>query len=75
MDRPRGPGGESAMHSSKRRGEVIRTQIVPPLESVGVVDRPRLRELLNNIQSSRVTVVQAPAGYGKTTALISGSNC
>jgi LuxR family maltose regulon positive regulatory protein len=58
------------MNSSKRRGEVIRTQIVPPLESVGVIDRPRLRELLNNIQSSRVTVVQAPAGYGKTTALI-----
>jgi LuxR family transcriptional regulator, maltose regulon positive regulatory protein len=58
------------MNSSKRRGEVIRTQIVPPLESAGVIDRPRLRELLSNIQSSRLTVVQAPAGYGKTTALI-----
>src|SRR5258708_21401205 len=68
MYRPRGPGGQT-MTTSKRRGEVIRTQIVTPLESAGVIDRPRLRELLNNIESTRLTVVQAPAGYGKTTPL------
>jgi LuxR family maltose regulon positive regulatory protein len=58
------------MHAAKQRREVIRTRILPPLESAGVVDRPRLGELLSRIQSTRLTVVQAPAGYGKTTALI-----
>jgi LuxR family maltose regulon positive regulatory protein len=58
------------MQSIKRRGELIRTQIVPPLEPAGVIDRPRLRELFTDVKSSRLTVVQAPAGYGKTTALI-----
>lgn len=61
------------MTSTKRRDEVIRTQIIAPLESAGVIDRPRLRERLKPIESSRLTVVQAPAGYGKTTALIQWS--
>ena len=58
------------MHPAKQRREVIRTRILPPLESAGVIDRPRLGELVERIASTRLTVVQAPAGYGKTTALI-----
>jgi len=58
------------MHPAKPRREVIRTRILPPLESAGVVDRPRLGQLLETIAATRLTVVQAPAGYGKTTALI-----
>ncbi|MBX3539365.1 MAG: AAA family ATPase [Chelatococcus sp.] len=48
--------------------ELIRTKLVPPLESGGLLDRPRLRRLLSEAPR-RITLVKAPAGYGKTTLL------
>lgn len=41
----------------------------PPLVGRSVVARPRLVERLARWHEHRVTVVTAPAGYGKTTAL------
>ena len=46
--------------------------VVPPLRS-GLVERPRLQERLNAglRQGRRLTLVSAPAGYGKTTLVSS----
>ncbi|CAH1660444.1 LuxR C-terminal-related transcriptional regulator [Chelatococcus asaccharovorans] len=49
--------------------EPIRTKLVPPLETAGLLDRPRLRQLLVSASARRITLVKAPAGYGKTTLL------
>jgi LuxR family maltose regulon positive regulatory protein len=49
--------------------EIVRTKIVPPANARGFVPRPRLAELARDVGQSRLTVVQAPAGYGKTTLL------
>lgn len=49
--------------------ETVMTKLVPPLEPLGLLDRPRLRERLASIERHRVTVVHAAAGYGKTTLL------
>ncbi|MFV3127127.1 LuxR C-terminal-related transcriptional regulator [Niveispirillum sp. KHB5.9] len=40
-----------------------------PLRSGPLVHRPRLHGLLDAVDRSRVTLVHAPAGYGKTTIL------
>ena len=49
--------------------ERILTKFVPPLEPIGLLDRPRLREILTSVSQHRMTVIKAPAGYGKTTLL------
>lgn len=49
--------------------ETICTKFIPPLEPHCLLDRPRLREQLDRLGDVRLTVVQAPAGYGKTTLL------
>ena len=43
--------------------------LLPQHAPVSVIDRPRLRELLSNKAQCTLTLVTAPAGYGKTTAL------
>lgn len=48
---------------------LIRTKmLVPPLRH-DLVTRPRLTELLNKVTESRLTLLSAPAGFGKTTLL------
>jgi LuxR family maltose regulon positive regulatory protein len=42
---------------------------VPPLRS-GHVSRPRLLARLNAGQDAKITLVSAPAGYGKTTLVV-----
>jgi LuxR family maltose regulon positive regulatory protein len=49
--------------------ERICTKLVPPVQPAGLLDRPRLRAQQSRIGSHRLTVVRAPAGYGKTTLL------
>lgn len=49
--------------------ERILTKFVAPLEPVALLDRPRLRELLPSVGTRRLTMVKAPAGYGKTTLM------
>jgi LuxR family maltose regulon positive regulatory protein len=39
---------------------------IPPLRS-GLVARPRLTERLNEGLPRKLTLISAPAGYGKTT--------
>ena len=45
------------------------TKILPPTPRPGLVARPRLLNLLHSAALRKVTIVQAPAGYGKTSLL------
>jgi ATP/maltotriose-dependent transcriptional regulator MalT len=50
---------------------VITTKLFPPTPRSGLVARPRLTELLDNTlhRGHRLTLVSAPAGFGKSTLL------
>ena len=48
---------------------VIATKLYVPKLRTGLVTRPRLRERLLRGTGSRLTLVSAPAGFGKTTLL------
>jgi LuxR family transcriptional regulator, maltose regulon positive regulatory protein len=48
---------------------LLQTRLHPPYIPADVVDRPRLDELLAKVFQHKVTLVAAPAGYGKTTAV------
>jgi LuxR family maltose regulon positive regulatory protein len=50
------------------RGAIARR---PPPRPRGVVERPRLLSLLDETLSTPLTLVAAPAGFGKTTLLLS----
>jgi LuxR family maltose regulon positive regulatory protein len=54
----------------ENRGILIQTKVTAPLSAGNVVPRPRLTELLTHVAAARMTVVQAPAGYGKSTLLV-----
>jgi LuxR family maltose regulon positive regulatory protein len=49
--------------------ERMRTKFLPPPLPADLVDRPRLRAFHAHLGAHRLTVVRAPAGYGKTTLL------
>ncbi|TWT81485.1 HTH-type transcriptional regulator MalT [Planctomycetes bacterium CA13] len=46
---------------------ILRTKLRPPVETRGLIARPRLLGLLERNPRRPLTVVSAPAGYGKTT--------
>ena len=48
---------------------LLKTKISPPKQGVVVLRRPRLLERLSAGRSRRVTLLEAPAGFGKTTLL------
>ncbi|RPI78196.1 MAG: transcriptional regulator, partial [Chloroflexi bacterium] len=48
---------------------VLRTKIIPPRNSPRTLIRPRLTEALIEAVNYRLTLVQAGAGYGKTSSL------
>ncbi|MGX1545499.1 LuxR C-terminal-related transcriptional regulator [Streptomyces adustus] len=48
---------------------LIETKLYRPRLRQGVVARPRLGEFLSRGSKSRMTLVSAPAGFGKTTAV------
>jgi LuxR family maltose regulon positive regulatory protein len=50
---------------------ILLTKIIPPHASVRTIERPRVTDLLFESLQHRLTVVQAGAGYGKSTAVIS----
>lgn len=49
--------------------ELIRTKLAPPLVGGSLVDRATLLGQLSQGLSRRLTVLVAPAGFGKTTLL------
>ena len=50
-------------------GPLIATKLYVPRLRRGLVARPRLLERLRRGEESRLTLVSAPAGFGKTTLL------
>ncbi|HYO40060.1 MAG TPA: hypothetical protein VER39_10415, partial [Nocardioidaceae bacterium] len=50
-------------------GPLIRTKLQVPRRRRALVARPRLTESLSRVDESALTLVSAPAGFGKTTAL------
>ncbi|HEU5086163.1 MAG TPA: hypothetical protein VFT99_01915, partial [Roseiflexaceae bacterium] len=55
------PAGEPAL--------LLETKLRPPAIRRGALERPALRQLLDHALAHRLTVITAPAGYGKTTLL------
>lgn len=51
-------------------GSLIATKLFMPTLRAGVVDRGRLNERLQRGGAARLTLVSAPAGFGKTTAVV-----
>lgn len=49
--------------------ELLVTKLVPPLESGSLTPRQRLHAYIAQISRSRLTLVHAPAGFGKTSLL------
>ncbi|MEI9984742.1 MAG: LuxR C-terminal-related transcriptional regulator [Aliidongia sp.] len=49
---------------------VVPTSIAPPRYPTTQIERRRIVELVDAIDESRVTTLYAPAGYGKTVALL-----
>ena len=50
-------------------GLLLETKLYPPQLNAGVIARPRLGDRLARATSTPVTLVSAPAGFGKTTLL------
>ena len=50
-------------------GPLIETKLHVPRLRAQVVERPRLRDLLDRGWHARLTLLSAPAGFGKTTLL------
>ena len=48
---------------------VLRTKIIPPPRNARTLTRPRVNQILKQAFDYRLTVLQAGAGYGKSTAL------
>jgi ATP/maltotriose-dependent transcriptional regulator MalT len=48
---------------------IVKPKLRAPARRHEQVIRPRLLELLGNAGNRRITLVGAPAGYGKTTLL------
>ncbi len=49
--------------------ELLATKLFIPQPRPGLISRPRLMERLDSILTNRLTLISAPAGYGKTTVL------
>ena len=45
----------------------LATKVVPPRLPTGLIDRPRLASLAAQTEKKRLTVIKAPAGFGKTS--------
>jgi len=50
-------------------GPLLETKLHVPRRRSSLVSRPRLNERLNDVAESELTLVSAPAGFGKTTLL------
>ena len=48
---------------------VLYTKIIPPPRNVRTLPRPRVNQILRQSLNYRLTILQAGAGYGKSTAL------
>ena len=64
-----GAGGRRASLAAGADPPLVEAKLAIPSVHHGVVDRPRVRRVLDAGGSASLTLVAAPAGYGKTTAV------
>jgi len=64
-----GPPGDPVVTMPLAADLVVRTKLEPPRPRRRQLARPRLDERLRQARDYRLTVVHAPTGYGKSTAL------
>ncbi len=53
-----------------RKTQLLATKILPPQCRAGLVERPRLLDLIGNAQTKQVALVKAGPGFGKTTLAV-----
>src|SRR5579863_9825826 len=63
------PGPPPAAPASAGPAALLKTKLYVPRSRRGLVPRPRLSERLDRGAASRLVLVSAPAGFGKTTLL------
>ena len=51
-------------------GSLLRAKLMPPQASTDYLVRPQLESALSANQHARVLLLAAPAGFGKTSALV-----
>jgi LuxR family maltose regulon positive regulatory protein len=56
-----------------RPPQAIATKVLPP-RCVGLIERPRLLEFVTQVQTKRLSVIKAPAGFGKTSLAVAWAN-
>ncbi len=54
--------------------EILLGKLLPPRVGKGIIDRPRLINLLKGFEERKLTLLQAPAGYGKTVLMLQVAN-
>ena len=57
-----------------RPSPLLATKLLPPRLPAGLIDRPRLVDLAAQAENKRLTVIRAPAGYGKTSLALAWLN-
>ena len=50
--------------------QVLASKLTPPFPKAGQIERPRLADLVTRARWARVILIQAPAGFGKTTMML-----
>ena len=50
--------------------EILLAKLMPPRAGKGIINRPRLINLLHGFEERKLTLLQAPAGYGKTVLML-----
>lgn len=62
-----GERSQSGAEVGRWASDLVVTKLSPPRTAPGVIERPRLMAALTAGASRRLTLVEAPLGYGKTT--------
>jgi LuxR family maltose regulon positive regulatory protein len=59
---------EDGMQAGKHP-QPIATKVLPP-RCAGLIERPRLLELVTQVPTKPLSVIKAPAGFGKTSLAV-----
>jgi len=66
---PRISKDDLAANAEELLPPLVEAKLAVPSVRQGMIDRPRVRRLLHQGQDAALTLVVAPAGYGKTSAV------